>query len=405
MTKLLSLHLADFQWRLLMNDSLAGQFPVLTALCESGESGATATFGHEALLYASIYSGCSPDSHGVLGYDARRPDGLNVAPVARFHARKPFVWDLLDNQGEACAVVNMMATYGSHASYSHIFSDVMVKNKAAGPADISVLPGSIYPAHNRQQLLKNQWHPSLISDEDIAALTEQSGALSQSVTSTLKEALCQVANTQNIIIDALHSNEIAAIFACFDPIRTLLSNPEFTVDTSIIIKIMAFIDGCIGAILSVCPDISFCITGGGDHPFVIVRFPQSQPDQLLSSDFSLYDVAPSMLALFGYASAELNGKPIYSPDTPLVDISGQWQTAEDARVRMIKGLMPDTPVPPSMDKLPLMQQENIRAVTNEHNYHLAQHWIYAGRHADARHIIDRAELTPSQRRLLTELLE
>ena len=66
-----------------MNDDLARQFPVLTALCETGESGATATFGHEALLYGSIYSGCAPDSHGVLGYDALRPDGLNVAPFAR----------------------------------------------------------------------------------------------------------------------------------------------------------------------------------------------------------------------------------------------------------------------------------------------------------------------------------
>ncbi|MBR9791407.1 MAG: hypothetical protein GYB58_06615 [Gammaproteobacteria bacterium] len=405
MAKLLCLHLADFQWRLLMNDSLAEQFPVLTALCESGESGATATFGHEALLYGSIYSGCSPDSHGVLGYDALRPDGLNVAPMARYQVTKPFIWDLLDNQGVACAVVNMMATYGSHASHSHIFSDVMVKNKAVEAADISVLPGSIYPAHNRQQLLKNQWHPSLIADEEIAALADRSDALSQSVTSTLKEALCQVANTQNIIIDALHSNEIAAIFACFDPLRTLFSNPEFTVEASIIIKIMAFIDGCIGAILSVCPDISVCITGGGDHPFVVLRLPESQPDQLLSSEFSLYDVAPSLLALFGYTSAELTGKPIYSPDTPLIDISGQWQTAEDARIKMIKGLMPDTAVPPSIEKLPLMQQENILAVTNEHNYHLAQHCLYAGRHAEARHIIDRAELTPEQRRLLAEQME
>ena len=388
-----------------MNDGLARQFPVLTALCESGESGATATFGHEALLYGSIYSGCAPDSHGVMGYDALRPDGLNVAPFARFQARQPFIWELLDNQGVPCAVVNMMATYGSHASHSHIFSDVMVKNKAVEPADISILPGSIYPASNRQELLKNRWHPSLITDEEIATLAAQSGALSSSVTSTLKEALCQVANTQNIIIDALHSNEITAVFACFDPLRTLFSIPELTADASIIIKVMAFIDGCIGAILSVCPDTSICITGGGDHPFVILRFPQSQPDQLLSSDFSLYDVAPSLLAQFGYASAELNGKPIYSPDTPLVDICGQWQTAEDARVRMIKGLMPDTAVPLSMDQLPLMQQENIRAVTNEHNYHLAQHWIYAGRHAEARHIIDRVELTPAQRRLLTELME
>lgn len=388
-----------------MNDSLADQFPVLTALCESGESGATATFGHEALIYGSFYSGCSPDAHGVLGYDALRPDGLNVAPIARYHITKPFVWDLLDNQGVACAVVNMMATYGSHASLSHIFSDAMIKNKAIEPDDISVLPGSIYPAGNRQQLLKNRWHPSLITNEEIAPLTNESGTLAESATQDLKEALCQVANTQNIIIDALHSNEIAAIFACFDPLRTLLSNPELTVDASIIIKIMAFIDGCIGAVLSVCPDISVCITGGGDHPFVILRFPQSQPDKLLSSDFSLYDVAPSLLALFGYGSTELNGKPIYSPDTPLIDISSQWQAAEDDRIRIMKGLMPDTAVPPSVDKLPLMQQENIQAVNNEHNFHLAQHYLYAGRHAEARHIIDRAELPPSQRRLLTELME
>ncbi|MEC9259901.1 MAG: hypothetical protein VYD53_01035 [Pseudomonadota bacterium] len=214
-----------------------------------------------------------------------------------------------------------------------------------------------------------------------------------------------MANTQNIIIDALHSNEIMAVFACFDPLRNLFSNPEFTVDTSIIIKIMAFIDGCIGAILSVCPDIPICVTGGGDHPFVIMRFPQSQPDQLLSSDFSLYDVAPSLLAQFGYAATELNGKPIYSPDAPLTDISGQWQTAEDARNRLIKGLMPGAVVTPSVDELPLMQRENIRAVTNEHNYHLAQHYIYAGRQDEAQHIIDRVELTPAQRRLLTELMD
>ena len=388
-----------------MNDDLARQFPVLTALCETGESGATATFGHEALLYGSIYSGCAPDSHGVLGYDALRPDGLNLAPFARFQARQPFIWELLDNQGVPCAVVNMMATYGSHVNHSHIFSDVMVKNKAVEPADISILPGSIYPASNRQELLKNRWHPSLMTDEEIAALAAQSGALSQSVTSTLKEALCQVANTQNIIIDALHSNEITAVFACFDPLRALFSNVALTDDASIIIKIMAFIDGCIGAILSVCPDISVCITGGGDNPFVILRLPQSQPDQLLSSEFSLYDVAPSLLALFGYAATELNGKSIYSPDAPLIDISGQWQTAEEARNSMLKGLMPDLAVPPSVDNLPRMQQENIRAVTNEHNYHLAQHYLYAGRHAEAQQIIDRAELTPAQRRLLTERME
>lgn len=387
-----------------MNDELAHLFPSLNQLIENGQSGAATTFGADPLSFGTLYTGASPEQHNLLNQIVQRIDGLNVGPITRHHLGTPFVWDLLDANGVSCAVINMSATFGTQARTSNIFSDVLFREQSKDPADISTLPGAVFPIEKHHQILCSLWHPNLVGDDEVRAILNEANIQNEEKANALRAALCEIANVQSIALEALGSSEIEAIFCCYDPIGTLLNKSFGSLTNKQALNLFSFVDTCIGNLISFAKNTSFCVTGGGENPFLILNLPQSTPDSLLSCNSGIFDFTPTVLSHFQLNSEGLEGKPIY-PNETVANAFVAWEQTQKEQQASFRALLPFNTKSQTDLPIPRLQKIDIEEAINAQYFNLAEYFIHRGRQQDAEDIMQKHNFSKQQSEHLNMLLE
>ncbi len=119
-------------WELLSELSNDDRIPNIKALTQGGTSGSTQTIQPtiSPMLWTTVATGLTPDRHGVLDFN----DFGQHAPVDAHTRRAPAVWDIADAFGRPSEVVNWWTAWPPSAKDS-VFFDTPVE----------IAPGAIYP--------------------------------------------------------------------------------------------------------------------------------------------------------------------------------------------------------------------------------------------------------------------
>jgi len=312
--KAVLVHLPDVPWHCLMQDSAAPLLPTFLKLIEGGTAGLCAPVGPHPVMDGIIMTGATPHHNGLLTTHAVRPDGFDVDMVSAFQLKAPTVWQYLDAAKLRCASVNMLATNFGQLDRGMIVSDAFCEIRAANFDAWGIPPGAISPLCMGKKLADFRVHPEDLEVAQIAPFLAdetpgEGDARPRIIARTLAEN-----STAHAAATFLLENEnldfCAVRYPALTQLKTAFASPrQSRLGTGAAWGFLRLLDAFLARLVELSgEDAVFFVTGGMESaPFWIAHGPGVAEDLLWPPNTSLYDVAPSLLSLFGVKAMEMPG--------------------------------------------------------------------------------------------------
>ncbi|MDB5324800.1 MAG: type phosphodiesterase/nucleotide pyrophosphatase, partial [Phycisphaerales bacterium] len=331
----------------------AGLMPNLTRLIEGGVSGNLAAGQPlvSPLVWASIVTGKRPYKHGVLGTGEPRSDKLDTRPISSHARSTKALWNILSQSGKRVHCVNAYASApadsinGVFVPREFILGSITAES---APFCLNVEPDSFGKSLEVLRIAPTDLDASLLLHflPNAAKLNDRRDPRLHIVAS----ALAETATTHAIACDILQHQEwdftavtytaletISHAFMRFHPPKLEeISGEEFNEFGDVVQKTYRLCDMMLGRLAELAgPDATVLVVS--DHGFVtgrsrasmkfvrdeagamalhrgqgmfVLKGPSIIADELLEGA-TVYDVAPTVLTLFGLPSAaDMDGRPL-----------------------------------------------------------------------------------------------
>jgi len=312
MTQVVLIHLPEVPWLCLVREAGAQKLPALLSLIEGGMSGVVPAVGPAPLADGVIMTGFGPEQNGLLTRQAARPDGYGVDIADAMTLKKPTLWELLDSAGLRTAAVNMRTTNFGHLDHGTVVSDLFCEIRARRFREWGVPPGAVYPLEQAALLADLRLHPEDLAagqlapffsrQPDVAAVDEQLRLVAR--------VLCENSNAHSAathILEHADPEFIAVRYPALEQLRPCFSAPDPDhpdgAPTWVFIEL---IDAFVARLLELArDDATIFLTGGSEQqPFWIARGAGIARDLLFPNGTRLYDLFPTLLALYGIQAPE-----------------------------------------------------------------------------------------------------
>ena len=313
--KAVLIHIPGMPWECIARDNAALLVPTLFALIEGGSAGPLAAVGPDPLMDGVILTGLRPADSGLLTRQAPRPDGFGTDLAAAMHLKTPAVTEYLAGAGLRCASVNLRATSFGALPNGVVASDAFFEIRARTFDDWGIPPGALAPIEAADELADLRVHPEDLQPSQLGPLMsrEPKGDTATQLR-TMAKALSESTGAHSV---ATHLVEHGNVDVCMVryPMLAQLGGQFAGPATQQTGKgaawlLIELLDKFVARLKFLAGEDSvFMITGGLEaKPFWIAHGEGIPADQLWPLGTSLYDVAPSLLALFGLKDDAMPGR-------------------------------------------------------------------------------------------------
>jgi hypothetical protein len=301
--------------------SAAGVLPNLHRLIEDGASGSLQAPPPPLteMLWTSLATGYRARRHGVTSPLEQRLDGGGVQPVGRRSWRAAAFWEELAQDGLTTCVVNWPATWPAACWPGTMIDERFAKAAGKQFEDWPMPQDCVSPAHMRSALRALRVHPADISGDEIAVFAPNSPEIIPESDEHVIRIATLIAETATVHAVATHlmaESRWDLLVARYDLLAqaqiVFQRQGEATEPLAGLDAAYQFFDMMLGRVLKLCDETTDLIvvsprsTAG---PGVLVaRGPTFARDRIVHGA-SIFDLAPTILALFGRAStAEQDGR-------------------------------------------------------------------------------------------------
>jgi hypothetical protein len=312
--KAVLIHVPNLPWECIARDNAAQLVPTLFAMIESGSAGPLPAVGPDPLMDGVILTGRRPADSGLLTRLAPRPDGFATDLATAMHLEAPAVTGYLDAAGVRCASVNLRATSFGALANGIVAADAFFEIRARTFDDWGIPPGALAPLEMAGELADLRVHPEDLLPEQLGPLmSREPQGDSAAQLRTMARALAESSGAHSV---ATHLVEHGAYDVCmvryamFAQLGGQFAEPaSMPTGKGAAWLLIELLDKFIARLKFLAgEDAVFMVTGGLEaKPFWIAQGPGIAGDQLWPQGTSLYDVAPSLLALFGLKDNAMPG--------------------------------------------------------------------------------------------------
>lgn len=312
--KAVLVHLPGVPWHCLMQDCAAPLLPAFLKLIESGASGTCKAIGPHPLMDGVIATGRAPHPNGLLTRHEARADGFGVDLASACQPGAPAVWQYLDAAGARCASVNMLATNFGVLEQGIVVSDAFCEIRAAHFDGWGIPPGAIFPLRLAPALADFRVHPEDLEVDHVAPfLVDEAPDQGQAKPRVVAKILAENSTAHAAATYLLEQERVdfcAVRYPALAQLRTAFASAaERPPGKGAAWGFLRLLDAFLSRLIELAgPGAAFFVTGGTeDAPFWIACGPGVAEDVLWPRNTSLYDLAPSLLALFGFTAGNLSG--------------------------------------------------------------------------------------------------
>jgi tetratricopeptide (TPR) repeat protein len=290
-----------------------GAMPHLAQLIEKGIMGSLATLtpGSPALLWTSLATGQFPDGHGVL--DAFEPDErtAGIRPVTRSSLHASYVWEILAQAGISARSIGWPVTH-----------------PAVGPATcvsggfVTRLAGSIFPSSLKEELAELRFDPQEWTADELRLFVPGLAKIDQDKDRGLARLgvlLAEAVSVQAAATALMESSPggfTAVWFGAVGMVCEAFPAGSDPVYKDVASGVYRFLDMLLGRLMEMAGPKA-CVILVSDRAaaeagalnrmelprgILAAAAPGIQPDEL-TFGVSLLDIAPTVLALYGFQPA------------------------------------------------------------------------------------------------------
>lgn len=313
--KAILMHLPGLPWECLARDDAASLLPALHGLIESGSAGPLAPIGPHPLMDGVILTGRAPGDNGLLAATAPRADGFGVDLTGARHLKVPGFARYLDDAGKRCALVNLRGTHFDELAGGVVASDGFFEIRAHCHAQWGIPPGALAPLSMADRLADLRIHPDDLAPSQLGpVLAGEASAAEPGQLRILAKALAESSGAHAVATYLAEYGGLDICAVCYPMLTRLggkFADPaQCQTGKGAAWALIALLDAFIGTMRTAGGiDPVIMVTGGTQtHPFWIASGPGVAVDQLWPAGTTLYDVAPSLLSLFGYYDAAMPGR-------------------------------------------------------------------------------------------------
>ena len=322
----------------LVKDGVMGDVAPLTPLCPP-------------LLWTSVSTGRNPDRHGVLDGVEDDPRTGGVRPVTRQSLAALHVWELLAAEGVRCQAVGWPATHPARsADRGGSAAFPCVSDRFAAGAE-----GSVWPLEREQDLLDLRFGAGEWTGADLQMFVPELGTIDQDRDRRLAKLAVALAETatNHAAATALLEGDDADLTAVWYGVAARAAElfPEATdgVYAEAVRGVYRFLDLLLGRLMELAGPEALVLlvsdraagepefhaeTGTGSQGILCAGGPGITAEELVFEP-GVLDVAPTLLALFGFRAPE--GMPGYvideiCPEAPTRELAGLWPASSSRSV-------------------------------------------------------------------------
>lgn len=292
--KAILIHIPNLPWECIARDDAAQLLPTLFAMLEGGSAGPLPAVGPDPLMDGVILTGQRPAASGLAA---------------------PAVTSYLDAAGVRCASVNLGGTKSSALPHGVVAADDFFEIRTSTFDDWTIPPGALAPPGMADQLAELRVHTEDLLPEQLAPLmAREPQGDSEARLRTMAKALAESSGAHSV---AMHLVETGACDMCmvrypmFAQLGGQFAEPAaMKTGTGAAWLLIELVDKFVARLKVLAgEDAVIMVTGGvATKPFWIAQGPGIAGDQLWPQGTSLYDVAPSLLALFGLTDNAMPGR-------------------------------------------------------------------------------------------------
>lgn len=340
--KAVLIHIPSLPWECIARDDAAQLVPTLFAMIEGGSAGPLPAVGPDPLMDGVILTGRRPADSGLLTRQAPRPDGFGTDLATAMHLKVPAVTAYLDAAGLRCASVNLRATNFGTLPNGVVAGDAFFEIRARTFDDWGIPPGALAPLDMAEELADLRVHPEDLLPAQLGPLmSREPQGDSAAQLRTMAKALSESTGAHSVatrLVEHRAYDVCMVRYPMFAQLGGQFAEPA-TLPTGkgaawLLIELL---DKFVARLkLLAAEDTVFMVTGGlEDKPFWIAHGAGIPADQLWPQGTTLYDVAPSLLALFGLKDEAMPGTgrlgraqlvqasaPVASGTGPETDLAG-----------------------------------------------------------------------------------
>lgn len=305
-------------WPIINELSTAGALPNLHRLIEDGASGTLQTPAplRAEMLWTSLATGCRARRHGVTGPAEMRPDGGGVQPAGRRSWRVPAFWEGLAKDGIEVAIVNWPATWPATRWPGTVVDERFAKAAGRNFDDWPLPPDSVAPLNLRPALRELRVHPADISGDEVAVFVPEMQVLDPANDDRLARIFAMIAEATTVHAAATQlasesSWELLAVryeLLAQAQIGFLKDRNPTAAErrfANVVDAAYRFFDMMLGRLIELCGQRTDLVLvsprGNAGSGMLVAHGPSVARDRIVHGA-TIFDVAPTVLALFGRTS-------------------------------------------------------------------------------------------------------
>jgi len=171
-TRLLVIGLDGLDWEILDPLLEAGRLPNLARLIENGVRAKLLTISPmlSPVIWTTVATGVEPSRHGVLDFLVDDVDGGSRQPVTSVQRRAPTVWEILSKTGVEVGVCGWWASWPADAVRGYVVSDRIAYQLFEYRADPEDAQGKTWPPALYDEVVRPRIRlPEQVSWDEVAA--------------------------------------------------------------------------------------------------------------------------------------------------------------------------------------------------------------------------------------------
>ncbi len=425
-SRVLLIGLDGADWAILDPLIAAGRLPNLGRLAREGARGPLLSLSPmiSPVVWTTIATGVEPSRHGIVDFLVPGRGGGVGEPVTSAERRVAAVWDVLGDAGVEVGVVGWWASWPAERVRGYSISDRLAYQLFGFRPDLSDARGKTYPPGLYERVRKSIVTPDAVSSASIAAFLPNGtdpDALSGDARDRVVEFRTLLASGRTYVDAALEARrETAASFEAvylegtdtvghlFMPFRSPrlpgVDGGEFALFHDVVDRYYEEADRLVGRLLE-GRETGWTVMVVSDHGFatgasrplttdsrighgpaadwhrrfgVAILWGEGVRRGATIRDADVYDVAPTVLALFGQpvprswpgrvlaealAPAFLDAHPVrLRPDDPPRPPAPEGESVEDPAAQQVREKLRNLGYVGEGDRAPLLSNENNRGV-------------------------------------------